>query len=320
MKKRIWLLIIFFIIITLVIICSINILHISTVNEYQTGYLVWADQTINVYNYASNTKKEYIFEEYNCSNIGKYYGGDFCCIGYSNEDAFALLFGNGIMEDAIYLPYNTEQVASLKDEIIFRSGNQIYSLDRYSDKCKLLVDNANSGDFYLNENGDIAFIRTEKDISTLYVYSNDKEINLGNATQIMCWSSNEEVIVKTFDSTVAETDYGSKTTVISKTYIVNIKNNFWKETSLYKDVRCVSAWTLNNQSICWFKAIDSTEYYPLGFVDLNTRVRSKWALDNDVIKYDEGPTFFEWFEGNPMKETQDDGSGTQKDGSLVFDD
>lgn len=289
----------------MVIISSIVIFHISTVNEYQTGYLVWADKTINVYNYTSDTKKEYIFEEYNCSNIGKYYGGDFCCIGYSNGAEFALLFDDGIIEDTICLPYNTEQVASLKNEIIFLSENRIFSIDRYSGECKLLVDNANSGDFYLNENGDIAFIRAEKDISTLYVYSNDKEINLGNATQIMCWSSNKELIVKTFDSMITETDYGSKTTVISKNYIVNIKNNSWKETSLYKDVRCVSAWTLNNQSICWFTAIDSTEYYPLGFVDLNTRVRSKWALDNDIIKYDEGPTFFEWLEENPMKKTAD---------------
>ncbi len=89
------------------------------------SYFVWADKTINVYDRKNDTKKTYEFDEYNCRDIGKYYGGDFCCIGEKNNIEYVLLFKDGVIENYISLPYEAEQIVAWHNDIIFFSYGKI---------------------------------------------------------------------------------------------------------------------------------------------------------------------------------------------------
>lgn len=93
------------IITTFAIVLIVAILMFSyrygVIAKAKTGYLVYADNTINVIDLKNTTKIKYNVDGYyDFSLIGEYYGGDFCCIAINNEttEQEILLFKNGVVE------------------------------------------------------------------------------------------------------------------------------------------------------------------------------------------------------------------------------
>lgn len=295
--------------IALIIILIVGIFIVIDIVTFQVpkshpSYFVWADKAINVYDRKNDTKKTYEFAGYNCRDIGKYYGGDFCCIGDKDGTPYALLFKDGIIEYYISLPYEAEQIAVWQNDIIFRSDEKIYSIDKQSQECKLLVDNVANRLFYINENGDIAFLKNTDDknssdykdssynIFHLYIYLNNHEEYIGDVGYILYWQSNEELITQTFY------ENGDK---IKAEYIINIKTNVWKKVKLFKNVVSIASWKQGSTAICWFTAIGETEYQPLGIVNVDKKAWSSSCYDNKNLNSLTGPHSFEWYEENPME-------------------
>lgn len=273
---------------------------------------VWADKTINVYDRKSNSKKTYEFEEYNCRDIGKYYGGDFCCIGDKDGAPYALLFKDGIIENYAILPYNTEKIAVWQDDIIAFSNGKIYKINIQSQECNPLIDNVANRLFYINENGDIAFLRegyeenNADEVFALYVYSNDEEAYIGNISRILYWQSNEEIVVRTSYSSHPYEEDGHMVYPAgeSNDYIINVKTKVWEKTKLFKKAAGIVSWKQGSTAIGWSYISGYANQYA-GTVNIQAKrsfTPNFTAEAQDLIS-DIG--FFEWYEENPMENTAD---------------
>lgn len=308
MKKKIILAIV---LISIILLFLLLIIPNEPYNYTVPSYFVWADKTINVYDAAINTKKTYEFDEYDCHDIGKYYGGDFCCIGDKIDAPYALLFKDGAIESYIILPYNTEQIAVWHDYIIAFSDGKIYKINKQAQECKLLIDNVSNRLFYINENGDIAFLRdayeenNRDEVFALYVYSNGEEAYIGNISSIFYWQSNEEIVVRT---SYAAHPYEEDGHVVypagkSNDYIINVKTNSWEKTKLFKKTASVSSWKQGSTAIgCSYISGYANQY--AGTVNIQAKrsfIPNFTAEAQDLIS---NIDFFEWYEENPMEKQQ----------------
>ena len=122
-KSRIILLAV--LVVFLVVTVSITGYRNNVISEAKTGYLVYVDNNINVIDLRRTIKTEYNVDGYSeLNNIGKYYGGDFCCIAINNEttEQEILLFKNGTVEKS------------------YSASEKIISISAYNDKAYYLAE------------------------------------------------------------------------------------------------------------------------------------------------------------------------------------
>lgn len=278
------------------------------------SYFVWADKTINIYDVETNTKKTYEFDEYNCHDIGKYYGGSFCCIGDKNGTPYALLFKNGEIEEYISLPFNAQRITVYHDNVFAFFDGEIYKINRQSQECKPIIDDVDPmfDIFYINENGDIAFLRetheenNDAQVFALYVYSNNEEKYIGNVERVFYWQSNEKIAVRTSRRQIYEEDGNS---VYSdgefNDYIINVKTKDREKTKLFKEAASVVSWKQGSTAIItsYYRSASVNEF--AGIVNIEANVQEASYYGNQTNKtVEQISSYFEWFEENPLEQQE----------------
>ena len=282
----------------------LTFLYVAGSDESVTpSYFVWADKTINVFDVRNRETKIYSAGEYNCQNIDKYYGGDFCCIGEKESNSYALLFKDGKIKDIVKLPFKPGQIVAYHSYIIASCEDKLYRINAQTLECEFLAD-ASYSSFYVNENGDIAFYRDngkeeEFPVSSLYVYSDNTESYIGEVHEIFYWQSNNELVIREFDGV-----FNNKTKFSD--YIVNIDDKSKKKTNDFKKVNSIKSWKQGSTAVT--KSIDrfSLMYSPyMGLVCIDSKFfnHSNHYTDDVVNVLDVYGTL-EWFEENPLEQQE----------------
>ena len=230
-KSRIILLAILAII--LVVTTAIFSYRSNMISKAKTGYLVYADETVNVINLETTTKTEYNVDGYSeLRCIGKYYGGDFCCVAKNNvtESYEILLFKNGVIEKSHPFSDDYASVAAYNDKVyylIWDSSNKGDLVCISNDENSIIESDVKS--FALNSNGALAYVKhiPTKDngiYGDLYYLENGNTTKLGEAISAI-WLSDNELSVDT--ETITESSDSKVTSHIFEEYIVSVSNNEW---------------------------------------------------------------------------------------------
>lgn len=291
----------------------ISAFRFIVIKSSKTGFIVYGNETLNIYSLKSNNQTTYSIEGYtNLHDVGEYFGGDFCCIGDKSDDSTStvLLFKDGALEKEIPTPYQITQVAAFNDDIYFKSDGQVYALSKINNEYQPIINNIGYERFYLNSKGDIAYLRNEtgdiySDDLSLYCYSDGKENKLGITSGIRCWFPDGTLLVRTRENFEAKTIYGFSYWSETTSFFIDIEKNIWSKTDTLEN--CVDAAALStdgNNAICWFFAEGSSDFTPLGINNLKLNVKSEWTLTNDIL-INHVPFYFLWLDENPLENTSD---------------
>lgn len=230
-KSRIILLAILAII--LVVTVAITGYRNSVISKAKTGCLVYADETVNVINLETTSKTEYNVDGYSeLRCIGKYYGGDFCCVAKNNatESYEILLFKNGVIEKSYPFSYDYASVVAYNEKVYYLtwdSSNKGNLVCISGDEKSIIESDVK--DFSLNSQGALAYVKyipNDNDgiYGELYYSENANATRLGEAISAM-WLSNNELLVNT---EIIKESYDSKViSHIYEEYIVKVANNEW---------------------------------------------------------------------------------------------
>ena len=195
--------------IVLIVVIAIFSYRYDVIAKAKTGYLVYADNTINVIDLKNTTKTKYNVDGYyDFSLIGEYYGGEFCCIAINNEttEQEILLFKNGSVENSFSVSQKIISVSAYNDKVYYlteegRLKGSLYCI--YENKTELVENNVY--EFAINSNGEIVYIKEKPDNNNqssmendsndeLYYLANGKSIKLGEAYKAL-WLNNNELLV-----------------------------------------------------------------------------------------------------------------------------
>lgn len=285
----------------------------SIISDAKTGYLVYADDTIVIIDLEATTQTEHNVDGYSSfDNIGKYFGGDFCCVATNNEtiEQEILLFKNGVVEKSYPIMEDILSVSVYNDVVYYltKDGNLNYICD---DKTELLANNIE--EFVLNSLGGMAYIKeipdeeysAESSINgELYYYVNEKATKLGEAYRAK-WLSDKELLVSTEK---VDKEYDSDGALISaghipEDYIVNVKNNEWicsKEFNKIPLVACVSP--DGKKAVVYYSDEGFTTLF-FGIYDIERDICDKNAIYDGINNkdvFDDMGTNIIWFDENPM--------------------
>lgn len=218
--------------IILVLTVAITGYRNSVISKVKTGYLVYADDTIKVINLETTSKTEYNVDGYSeLRYIGKYYGGDFCCLAFNNEtkEQEILLFKNGKIEKSYPFLEDDASITAHNDKVYYLtldSSNKGDLVCISDNETSIIESDVKS--FVLNSNGAIAYIKyiPTKDngiYGDLYYLKNGNVTKLGEAISAK-WLSDEELLVCT--ETIKES-YDEVISHVYDDYIVSVSNNEW---------------------------------------------------------------------------------------------
>lgn len=303
-------------VILLLIFDIIIIFHNKAVTDLKKGYLVYSNHstgTLCVYDVENSMKMTYSIDRFsNIKGVGKYYGGDFCCVGENEQSSNneILLFKDGSLEKTIPISYKAFSSVACEQDIYFATKKKLYSIDKSSNEC-VFVDNIWSIPF-INSKGIVAYLRNDTDLNsetdyyqnTLCVFNNGKIQEFGIVDQIICWLSEDEVLVRKTDTVIAQNGKDQTIKYNSENVIINISTKEKETTRMFdKTVLQASLSNDNTKAICWYPMDGSTDMMKLGIFDINNDKNYKSAIGTSSLN-DISSTFV-WLDENPMKQSED---------------
>lgn len=300
--------------IALVVLFAIFGYKNSIISDAKTGYLVYADDIIAVVDLETTTKTEYNVNGYsNFDSIGKYYGGDLCCVAINNEttEQEILLFKNGNVEKSYLVIEDILSVSAYNDVVYYltKDGNLICLSDS---KTELIASDIN--EFALNDLGGIAYIKEipDEDYSAestingeLYYYANGTERKLGEACSVV-WLSDNQLLA---DTEKVDKVYDTDGELVSaghtwESYIISIENNEWTISPKFSKIPSIVDISLDGKKAIVTKSKDmSLETLIFGIYDIEKDICDENAI-YDGVNYEEvfgdmGANTL-WLDENPM--------------------
>lgn len=299
-------------IVVLVVLIAIFGYRSGIISKAKTGYLLYAEKSIMVFDLETNVKNEYAVDGYAIESVGKYYGGDFCCEAINNEtgEREILLFKNGKVEKSCLVPENNLLPAVFNDKVYYLTEDG--KLNCVSDKDTELIASGVE-EFSLNTRGEIAYIKeiTDEEYSAerningeLYYYVNGEEIKLGEAYSVQ-WLTDKELLV---GAEKVEVEYDADGEIVSaahipEDYIVTTDNNEWTYSKEFNKIPFVVAFSSDSKKAITRTTDESFTYWLFGIYDIEKNVFSKTAIydgiNNEKVFEDMGANIL-WLDENPM--------------------
>lgn len=302
MKKslKVWIIFVCFL---LCIATAIGIYR-HRLNNLATGFLLYAEPNspeVAIYNIQTNEKNTYSISGYTeIFSVGSYYAGAFCVGGSSADSNGALeysirLYQQDECEQTLSVPYKPIQVAALKETVYFSHGSKIYVVDRATSQCKPVIENVhidrrdnvfNDG-FFLNESGDLAFLRDSIQGLQLWCLSAGKETCMGEVNSVFGWTSNDSIMVLAEDDNQRE-----------RTYLIQKDTSKVRQTSLFRKFGSASIVPGKEKMACWFST-NEPNWYQYGIVDLKTGWVDRYAFGDQLDSCMTLPKYVLWLEEEP---------------------
>lgn len=292
----------------------------SVIAKAKTGYLVYADNTINVIDLKNTTKTKYNVDGYyDFSLIGEYYGGDFCCIAINNEttEQEILLFKNGTVEKSYSVSKKIICISAYNDKVYYlaeESRNKGSLNCIYKDETELIANDVE--EFAINSIGEIVYIIEKPDNDNqssmendsngeLYYLANGKSIKLGEAYSAL-WLNNNELLVtaEKIDLTYRENGDVLSARHTVEDYIVNAKNNKWTYSEEFNEIPFVVDISPDNNKAITFITDESfnTPYYGIYHIEKDICVKKAIydGVNNEDV-FGEMNSNTLWINENPME-------------------
>ena len=313
------------IITTFAIVLIVAILMFSyrygVIAKAKTGYLVYADNTINVIDLKNTTKIKYNVDGYyDFSLIGEYYGGDFCCLAINNETTKQeiLLFKNGDVEKSYTIAEKVMSISAYNDKVYYlteESRNKGSLNCIYKDETELIANDVE--EFAINSIGEIVYIiekpdndnqsSVEDDINgELYYLADNKTIKLGEACGVDAWLSNDELLITTekVDITYRENGEVASAGHTFEEYIVYVENNEWTYSKEFNKVPHVVDISPDNNKAITFITSEGFDIPYYGIYHIEKDICVKKAIYDGVNNEDvfgEMNSNTLWINENPME-------------------
>ena len=185
------------------ILTTIVIRDFTFAEKNEKGYLLTAaserydrtksDNAILIYDIKNDTETEYKVKGYSeVFSLNKYIGGQFACIGISdNEEKNIILFNNGKMEAEVPVTFdNQDRFVVYNGHVYYLIGDEIIEQDTKTYKIKSFAQGVQY--FDISEEGKMAYISTDR--KTLYV--DNKNFALDNYYTEVYWAEEDVLILK----------------------------------------------------------------------------------------------------------------------------
>lgn len=292
----------------------------SVISNAKTGYLVYADNTINVIDLKNTTNTKYNVDGYyDFSLIGEYYGGDFCCIAINNEttEQEILLFKNGTVEKSHSVSKKIICISAYNDKVYYlaeESRNKGSLNCIYKDETELIANDVE--EFAINSIGEIVYTLEKPNNNNqssmendsngeLYYIANEKTVKLGEAYKAI-WLNNNELLVfaEKVDLTYRENGDVLSARHTVEDYIVDAKSNKWTYSEEFNKIpHIVDISPDNNKAITFITDESfSTPYYGIYHIEKDICVKKAiydGVNNEDVFAEMNSNTL--WLNENPME-------------------
>ena len=292
----------------------------GVIAKAKTGYLIYADNTINVIDLKNTTKTKYNVDGYyDFSLIGEYYGEDFCCIAINNEttEQEIVLFKNGTVEKSYSVPEKIISISAYNDKVYYlteESRNKGSLNCIYKDETELIANDVE--EFAINSIGEIVYIIEKPDNNNqssmendsngeLYYLANGKSIKLGEAYKAL-WLNNNELLVSAEKVEKTYRDNGDllSTTHIPEDYIVNAKSNTWTYSEEFNKIPFIVDVSPDNHKAITFITSEgfNTPYYGIYHIEKDICVKKAIydGVNNEDVFGEMGSNTL-WLDENPME-------------------
>ncbi len=292
----------------------------SVISNAKTGYLVYADNTINVIDLKNTTKTKYNVDGYyDFSLIGEYYGGDFCCIAINNETTKQeiLLFKNGVVEKSYSVSKKIICISAYNDKVYYlaeESRNKGSLNCIYKDETELIANDVE--EFAINSIGEIVYIIEKPDNNNqssmendsngeLYYFTNGKHIKLGESYSAL-WLNDNELLVDAEKVDITYRDNGEILSVghTFEEYIVNVENNKWTYSKEFNKVPNIVDISPDNNKAITFITSEGFDIPYYGIYHIEKDIFMKKAIYDGVNNEDvfgEMNSNTLWLNENPME-------------------
>lgn len=296
--------------IILVVTVAITGYRNSVISKAKTGYLVYADDTIKVINLETTSKTEYNVDGYSeLRYIGKYYGGDFCCLAFNNEtkEQEILLFKNGKIEKSYPFLEDDASITAHNDKVYYLtldSSNKGDLVCISDNETSIIESDVKS--FALNSNGAIAYIKyiPTKDngiYGDLYYLKNGNVTKLGEAISAE-WLSDDELLVDT--ETITESSDSKVTSHVFEEYIVSVSNNEWTFSKEFNRIPNVIEISLDGKNAIVYgeREITNSRFY--GIYNIEKNICDKDCIydgTNNKDVFVDVHSDILWIDTNPME-------------------
>lgn len=306
--------------VVLIVAAAIFSYRYGVIAKAKTGYLVYADNTINVIDLKNTTITKYNVDGYyDFSLIGQYYGGDFCCIAINNETAEQeiLLFKNGTVEKSYSVPEKIISISAYNDKVYYlteESRNKGSLNCIYKDETELIANDVE--EFAINSIGEIVYIieKPDNDNQTsmendsngeLYYITNEKTVKLGEAYSAL-WLNDNELLVtaEKVDLTYRENGNVLSTRHTVEDYIVDAKSNTWTYSKEFDKIPFIVDVSPDNHKAITFITDESfsTPYYGIYHIEKDICVKKAIydGVNNEDV-FGEMNSNTLWLNENPME-------------------
>lgn len=296
-----------------IVLIAIFSIHNNEVTNLKNGYLVYSHHNTGflcVYDIQNAMEMKYEIEGYyDIQGVGKYYGGDFCCIGKNKKtcDKEILLFKNGTLEKSISILYDALFVVTHHNDIYFSTNENIYTINKQNEEC-LLIDNTCSIPF-VSSCGFVAYLRNNTNLesetdytqNTLCILKNGEIQEMGVIDQIVCWLSEEELLFTKTNIFVNNNNNKIQTIQYnSERIIIDVSTKEQKSTNLFdKTVLQTNLSEDSTKAICWYPVDGSTDMMRLGIYDIKNQRNYKHTIGTSSLNNISSVLL--WLNENPMK-------------------
>lgn len=292
----------------------------GVIAKAKMGYLVYADNTINVIDLKNTTKIKYNVDGYyDFSLIGEYYGGDFCCLAINNETTKQeiVLFKNGVVEKSYSVSEQIVSISAYNNKVYYlteegRLNGSLYYI--YENETEVIESNVKT--FTLNSLGEIVYIKEKDDNDKqstiendsndeLYYLANGKSIKLGEAYSAL-WLNDNELLVDAEKVEKTYRDNGDllSTTHIPEDYIVNVKSNKWIYSEDFIEVPFIVDISSDNNKAITFITNEGfdTPYYGIYHIEKDIFMKKAIydGVNNEDVFEEMGSNTL-WLDENPME-------------------
>lgn len=293
----------------------------GVIAKAKTGYLVYADNTINVIDLKNTTKTKYNVDGYyDFGLIGKYYGGDFCCTAINNEttEQEIVLFKNGVVEKSYSVSEQIVSISAYNDKVYYlteegRLNGSLYCI--YENETEVIESNVE--EFALNSLGEIVYIKEKDDNDKqssmendsngeLYYLANGKSIKLGEAYSAL-WLNDNELLVDAEKVNITYRDNGDILSAMHsiEEYIVTVENNKWTYSEEFNRLssHVIEISPDNNKAITFITdEAFTTPYYGIYHIEKDIFIK-KAVYDgtNNKKIFDNMNSNTLWLDKNPME-------------------
>lgn len=314
MKKK-WKIVVVSVLVAVILTFSTFLLYKHVIiHNALTGCLVFASyentETLNIYDMENNTEKYYEIGDFgNIYNVGRYNGGDFCCLAKSHDrqTTSILLIKNGSLEKSVSLPYEIRNAAVNYDTIYFFAEDKLFSMEKSSLKSVVISERVYH-DIKMNANGYLVFAKYKPgqiinhkctpEIFDYYYLRDGKEVYIGEASHVQEFISEDEIIATLVTKSTDTKTYRYDTDIFAMNIITGEK----RDIKLFRDDIEIHAVSSDfEKAVCLTPMYESTDAMYVGIVDMKRNIGEKSVLTKKLSSAEMSFVSVIWLDEDPFK-------------------